>query len=138
MTDPKEWLEGLVGAVNAHDLEGVVARFADDYVNQTPAHTGRGFTGSGQVRRTWGRIFAAVPDLEAEVLRHAVDGDCVWSEWETRGTRPDGTSHLMRGVIVFGVVADRARWARLYLEPVDSGEGGVDAAVGRIVGEERP
>ena len=39
----------------------------------------------------------------------------------------------MRGVIIFGVADGRASWARFYLEPVDPGEGGVDAAIGNIV-----
>ena len=39
----------------------------------------------------------------------------------------------MRGVIVFGVADRRAAWARFYLEPVDTGEGGVDAAISTIV-----
>ena len=33
----------------------------------------------------------------ADVLRSAVAGDTVWSEWEMTGTRRDGTAHLMRG-----------------------------------------
>jgi hypothetical protein len=74
-----------------------------------------------------------VPDITAEVIRTAVSGDVVWSEWEMRGTRPDGTPHLLRGVIVFGVTEGRASWARFYLEPVDDGEGGVNAAIGEIV-----
>lgn len=31
-------LARLVAAVNDHDLDGVVACFAGDYVNETPAH----------------------------------------------------------------------------------------------------
>jgi hypothetical protein len=85
------------------------------------------------VHANWARIFAGVPDVSAHVLRTAVDGDVVWSEWEMRGTRPDGQPHLMRGVIVFGVVGAEATWARFYLEPVDAGDGGVDAAISGIV-----
>jgi hypothetical protein len=39
----------------------------------------------------------------------------------------------MRGVIIFKVRDGHATSARFYLEPVDPGEGGVDAAVGTIV-----
>lgn len=39
------------------------------------AHPERGFTGRDQVRRNWEQIFAAVPDVTAEVVRIAVDGD---------------------------------------------------------------
>jgi hypothetical protein len=85
------------------------------------------------VRRNWEQIFAAIPDLTAEVLRCAVDGDTAWTEWEHRGTRPDGSRHLMRGVVIFGVGGGVAEWARFYLEPVQAGDGDADAAVRRQV-----
>jgi hypothetical protein len=134
-------LDRLLAATNGHDLEGLVACFAPDYRNESPLHPSRGFTGQAQVRRNWQQIFASVPDISAEVVRRAVYGDTVWSEWEMRGTRPDGERHLMRGVIVFGVAEGVASWARFYLEPVaDTGEG-VNEAVRRHVGgkaQERP
>ena len=75
------------------------------------------------------QIFAAIPDLSAEILGSAVDGDTVWTEWEHRGTRPDGSRHLMRGVIIFGVADGLAQWARFYLEPVQDNGEDADAAV---------
>jgi len=126
-------VQRLQGAVDEHDLDGVVDCFTPDYRNETPAHPGRGFQGCDQVRANWERIFAGVPDIRAEVLRTAVDGDVVWSEWEMRGTRLDGRPHLMRGVILFGVPDERASWAHFYLEPVDAGEGGVNAAISQIL-----
>ena len=130
---PGEVVERLCRATNDHDLGAVVACFAPGYRNETPAHPGRGFTGREQVRRNWEQIFAAVPDLTAEVLRSAVDGHTAWTEWEHRGTRLDGSSHLMRGVVIFGVAGGRAEWARFYLEPVADDALGVDAAVRRQV-----
>jgi ketosteroid isomerase-like protein len=124
----------LAGAVNDHDLAAVVACFTDDYCNETPAHPGRGFEGSEQVRTNWSRIFAGVPDVTATVARAVEAEGTVWSEWELRGTRPDGGPHLMRGVIIFGLEGERASWARFYLEPVEPGAEGVDAAVGDVVG----
>jgi ketosteroid isomerase-like protein len=122
-------LERLLRATNSHDVEAVVACFAQNYENQTPAHPDRGFRGSGQVRRNWEQIFAFVPDLRAEVTRSAVDGDVVWSEWEMTGTRRDGSAHCMRGVIIFGVRDGLAEWARFYLEPVEFSGRTVDDAV---------
>jgi integrase len=45
-----------------------VACFADDYVNEWPAHPQRGFRASDQVRRSCSRILAGVPDLHARLL----------------------------------------------------------------------
>jgi ketosteroid isomerase-like protein len=130
---PEALVHRLQRATNEHDVEGVVACFAADYRNDTPAHPDRSFTGREQVRANWTQIFAAIPDVTCEVLRCAVDGDTVWSEWEHRGTRSDGTPHLMRGVVIFGVADGLAAWARFYLEPVQHDAGTVDQAVRRQV-----
>src|SRR3954469_10038231 len=131
-------LARLERATNAHDVNAVVACFAADYRNETPAHPERGFTGRDQVRRNWEQIFAAMPDISAKILRSAVNGDEVWSEWEHRGTRRDGSAHLMRGVIIFGLAHELLSWARFYLEPVQDDGGNVDAAVRRHVGAQGP
>ena len=131
---PAAMLERLARTTSAHDLDGLVDCFAVDYRNETPAHPARGFSGRDQVRRIWRQIFAAVPDLQATVLRSVVVGDVVWSEWEMTGTRRDGAEHLIRGVILFGVTAGRASWARFYLEPVQLGGGGIDSAVAAQLG----
>lgn len=127
-------IERLQRATDAHDLDALVACFAPDMRNETPIHPARGFTGSEQVRRNWSQIFAAVPDLRATVQRLAVDDDTAWAEWEMRGTRPDGTPHLMRGVTIAGVADGRIAWIRFYLEPVDTGTLDVDGAVRQAVG----
>ena len=131
-------VERLVRAVNAHDLDGLVACFADDYVNETPVHPLRGFTGSEQVRKNWTQIFGGVRDIEAKVLRTAEDGELVWTEWDMSGTRTDGGPFAMRGVVIFGIAGDVVSSARFYLEPVEEATGDVDAHTDRVVtGEER-
>jgi len=130
-------IERLRQAVDDHDLDALAACFASDFRNETPAHPGRGFTGREQVRANWARIFSGVPDITARVVRSAVDGDVVWSEWEMSGTRVDGVGQTLRGVIIFGVDGDQLAWCRFYLEPVDGGEDGVEAAIGTLVTPER-
>ena len=130
---PAAMVQRLERATNEHDLEALVACFTADYRNETPAHPERGFSGREQVRKNWTQIFAAIPDVTSEVLRYVVDGDVVWTEWEHRGTRRDGSPHIMRGVVIFGVVDGLAAWARFYLEPVQQAAGTVDDAVNRQV-----
>jgi ketosteroid isomerase-like protein len=129
MDGPQAMVDRLLRATNAHDVDAVAGCFAEDYENETPVHPARGFRGREQVRRNWEQIFAFVPDLQAEVLRRAIDGDTAWTEWEMTGTCADGSAHHMRGVVVFGVHDGFARWARFYLEPVDEGDSTVDDAV---------
>ena len=126
-------IERLCRATNDHDLEAIVGCFATGFRNETPVHPQRSFTGRDPVRRNWTRILAAVPDVTAEVLRCSVDGDTVWTEWEHRGTRTDGSLLLMRGVMIFGVADGLASWTRFYFEPVETGEGDADTAVHRNV-----
>lgn len=128
-SNPADVVERLARATSAHDLEGIVACFAEGYVNQTPTHPQRSFAGRDQVRRNWAQILTGVPDITARVLATAVDGDTVWSEWQMSGTRLDGALHEMRGVIIFEVAGELVRAARFYLEPLERESGTVDDAV---------
>ena len=132
--DPRTVLERLVAAVNAHDLDALVSCFADDYVNDTPAHPQRGFRGNDQVRRNWTQIFAGVADIRASVPRTAVDGDTLWTEWELSGTRTDGGAFLLRGVVIFAVRRAQMAKGRFYLEPVEDTSGDVTAHTSRMAG----
>jgi ketosteroid isomerase-like protein len=133
MAEAQEIVTRLLRAINAHDLDALVGCFAKDYENQTPAHPARSFTGCAQVHGNWKQILDFVPDLKAEVTRIAIDGETVWSEWEMKGTRRDGSSHHMRGVVIFGVRDGVADWGRFYLEPVDLDTATVDEAVRKQV-----
>jgi ketosteroid isomerase-like protein len=137
-SDPAALVRRLADATNAHDLDALVACFAEDYVNETPLHPARGFRGAEQVRRNWTQLFAGIPDLTARVLATAVDGDTVWSEWEMAGRRRDGVAHRMRGVIIFRVAQGQAAAARFYLEPVDGASDGVDAEIARLTAASAP
>ncbi len=129
---PGDLVERLCRVTNDHDLQGVGACFATDYRLEMPAYPGRDFVGREQVLRNWGQIFAGVPDIVVDA-RWVTDGDEVWSEWEMRGTRRDGTPHLMRGVIIFQVQSGEFRSARFYVEPVKRGGSGVDETVRQTI-----
>jgi ketosteroid isomerase-like protein len=129
MNGPEAMVARLVRATNEHDIEALVACFAENYENETPLHPSRSFRGREQVRRNWTQIFEFVPDIQAQVVQLAVDDASVWTEWEMTGTRSDGSAHHMRGVIVFGVGDGVASSARFYLEPVDEAAGTIDDAV---------
>ena len=129
MNDARRWLDRLQRATNDHDLDALVACFASDYENETPAHPERGFGGRDQVRRNWEQIFEFVPDVRAEVVAATTDDAVVWSQWDMRGTRRDGSRHHLVGVIIFELDGDTARRATFFLEPVDASSGSVDDAV---------
>ncbi|GAA3158456.1 hypothetical protein GCM10010531_07340 [Blastococcus jejuensis] len=145
MTDhPPTMLHRLQQAIDAHDLDALVALFAADYRNETPVHPARGFAGRDQVRANWTHILAAVPDLRAVLLRWAEgspEDPALWAEWDWSGNRADGSVLRMRGVTVLGLDRQRhqdvVRWARFYMEPVDDDGSGVAEAVRRTMGAVR-
>jgi ketosteroid isomerase-like protein len=128
--------ERLNAAMNAHDIDAFVACFEEDYESEQPAHPDRAFRGRDQVRENWSAIFDGVPDFKSELLGTGATGDTEWSEWRWRGTQSDGTQLDMAGVIVAGVRDGRLRWARLYVEPVEQGGAGIDAAVRSMSGDQ--
>jgi ketosteroid isomerase-like protein len=128
-------LARLADAVNRHDPDAMAALFAPDYRSEQPAHPERGFGGADQVAANWRQMFAGVPDLTAEMVAEASDGDISWSEWRWSGTHTDGRPFRMRGVTLMGVGADGLiHWGRLYMEPVEEGGAGIEDDVRRLSG----
>ncbi|MEO8222954.1 MAG: nuclear transport factor 2 family protein [Specibacter sp.] len=125
----------MFAAARRQDLDAMVAEFADDYVNTTPNHPDRSFTGSAQVRSNWSALFAGVPDLTLEIRDAATAPDGkVWVEWGARGTRGDGVPIEQAGVAIFTVREDLLAAVRFYLEPVEHESGDVNTAVRDVAG----
>ena len=103
-------MDRLLSAMNAHDLDGFVGCFAADYDSQQPAHPGRAFRGSDQVRKNWEGVFAGVPDFTAELVLSATpDEDVEVGEWRWHGTYTDGAPFAMQGVTIVGVQRNQNR-----------------------------
>ena len=127
--------ERLVAAQNAHDIDALLACFAEDYSSEQPTHPDRAFKGNAQVRKNWSAIFASVPDFRAELLDAAVEGETAWGEFEWRGRRRDGSALHSRGVIIGTVRDGKLAAARLFMSDVEEAGRGIDAAVERMVGK---
>lgn len=128
-------VQQLLDAVNHRDLGSLVACFAEDYANETPAHPQRGFRGRDQVHRNWTQIFAQVPDVQARVSRSVTDGSSSWTEWRMTGTRrSDASAFEMTGVVIFKVTDGLIESASFYLEPVEQASGDINAEIQRAVG----
>ena len=104
-----------------------MACFAPDYQSEFPAHPDRAFHGHEQLRSNWGQIFRAVPNIHAELLRCAADGNTVWAEWEWTGTLASGGTVPAPRRDHSGIDQGKTSWARLYMEPVREGEPGIEA-----------
>lgn len=106
----------------------------EDYRSVQPLFADRTFQGIDQVRANWSAVLGGVRDFHAQVLRSAVDGDIVFVEIHWTGTRTDGTLLDDRGVLIFGIRADRIAWGRLYVGEVERESAGIDAVVRRMAG----
>lgn len=96
-----EVLEGFLAAFNRHDIDAIMAYFADDCVLYMPrgaAPRGDRFVGREEVRAGLAKRFEGIPDVHYGDDRHWIcyDGLGV-SEWTLTGTSA-GRSIDVRGV----------------------------------------
>ena len=132
--DPKRLLERLHTALNTRDVENLVRCFQVDYESFFPAEPERDYIGQERLRSEWEEVFAVIPDFQADLLHHTVDGPTIWSEWHWRAGEElvqAGREGLNQaGVIIFGVEDGLIAWGRFYMLDVQpAGEGG--SATGR-------
>jgi ketosteroid isomerase-like protein len=99
-TDVTPSLEGFLAAFNAHDVDAVMAFFADDCVldmPRGPAPGGLRLVGKEQVRKGIQSRFDGIPDIHYGDDRHFACGDRGVSEWTIRGTQASGEPIEVRG-----------------------------------------
>jgi ketosteroid isomerase-like protein len=98
--DTKGMLKAIATAFDEHDLDGIMAHFADDAVFEGPRGTepwGTRFIGRGKIRDAFAARFAGIPDVRYQQDEHFVDGDRGASEWTLSGTSTDGQRIEVRG-----------------------------------------
>lgn len=98
--DAMGMLKAIATAFDQHDLEGIMARFADDAVFDGPRGAdawGTRFVGAEAVRDAFAARFSGIPDVRYRDDEHFVDGDRGASEWTLSGTMADGTRIEVRG-----------------------------------------
>ena len=93
-------LERMLDGFNRHDLDAIMALFADDCVFESPRGPqpwGRRFEGKHAVAEGLGARFSGIPDVSYEGHGDFVSGDRGASEWTLRGTTVDGERLEVRG-----------------------------------------
>jgi ketosteroid isomerase-like protein len=135
--DPRAVLARLLDALNAHDLDSLVGCFDEGYRSEQPAHPERAFVGRDQVRKNWGALLEQIPDLRAELVASAIDGEAVWAEMRWTGTKTDGAPLNERGVTILGIREGRIASGRLYMEEVEQEGAGIDETVDQMTGVRR-
>ena len=95
-------LRAVLDAFNRHDLDGIMARFADDAVFESPRGAepwGTRFVGKDAVRAGLAKRFEGIPDVHYGADRHylSADGTRGVSEWLLTGTTTAGEELAVRG-----------------------------------------
>ncbi len=111
-------VDRLRDSINSHDPRRVASCFTTDYRGETPHRPAGSFVGSDTVARNWTAIFARLPDLHARVLRYAVAGPEIWTEWEITATDSPDAPALLCGPVIMTTRNGQVDWARFYLAPV--------------------
>jgi ketosteroid isomerase-like protein len=99
--DPKvEVLRRVLEAFNAHDLDAIMAHFAEDCVFESPRgfdRWGSRFVGKDEVRRGLAARFEGIPDVSYGDDGHFACGSRGVSEWTIMGTTVGGERIDVRG-----------------------------------------
>jgi ketosteroid isomerase-like protein len=95
-------LKALCEAFNAHDLDRIMAFFADDCVLEMPRGSkpwGARFEGKGNVREALATRFAGLPDVHYGNAEHFVDAAAKtgMSKWTLTGTTREGVRREVHG-----------------------------------------
>ncbi len=89
-----ELLDAIQDAFNRHDVDGILAHFADDcewLMARGPApRDGRRCRGKAEIRAVLAERFGRIPDMRWVDMRHWIIGDKALSEWVVQGTSVDG------------------------------------------------
>jgi ketosteroid isomerase-like protein len=95
-----EVLERMLDGFNQHDLEAIMALFADECVFESPRGPdpwGRRFVGKQEVAAGLGARFEGIPDVHYGEGTHFVAGERGASEWTLTGTTVEGERLEVRG-----------------------------------------
>ena len=98
--DAMRMLETIATAFDEHDLDGIMAHFAEDAVFDGPRGSdpwGTRFEGREAIRDAFAARFAGIPDIRYREDSHFVDGDRGASEWTLSGTTIAGERIEVRG-----------------------------------------
>jgi ketosteroid isomerase-like protein len=100
MNERARVLEAVADGFNQHDLEAIMAFFADDATFDAPrgdAPHGTRYVGRAAIADGFRARFDGIPDVHYDVTANVVCGDRGFSQWLLTGTSKDGTRIEVRG-----------------------------------------
>jgi ketosteroid isomerase-like protein len=99
-------IRGYVAALNAGDVDAVVAHVTADFVSEHTSAIGESFTGRDEYRARLPKFFALLPECHYEIEDLVIDGDRAAVPYTLRAA-----AVVVRGVFLFtcrdGLIARR-------------------------------
>jgi taurine dehydrogenase small subunit len=98
--DAVRMIRAITTAFDEHDLDAIMAHFADDAVFESPRGPdpwGQRIVGHDEIRRAFAGRFSGISDVRYQAAGHIVDGDRGASEWTLSGTTTAGQRIEVRG-----------------------------------------
>jgi ketosteroid isomerase-like protein len=116
-------LEQILDAFNRHDLDAIMAFFAEDATFDAPRGRepwGTRHVGKAAVREGLAARFAGIPDVHYADGQHWVSGDRGTSEWLLTGTTTAGERIAVRGCDLWqfrgGLVVGKDSYWKIIVE----------------------
>ncbi len=103
-------LQAFDAAWNAHDVDAIMAFFADDcayHASSGPDHLGVTYRGRDDVRAAIAAFLERFPDAHFDEDLAVVAGDRGFTEWTFTGTTADGTAVRFHGCDLYEFDGDR-------------------------------
>jgi uncharacterized protein (TIGR02246 family) len=113
MTTPSEVVDRQLDAYNERDLDAFVACYAPDAMVVQPDGSILA-TGREEIRERYGELFAASPDLRAEILNRIEVGAVVIDEDRVTAFVLPGMPTEIHAAVVYHVLDDLIQDARLF------------------------
>jgi ketosteroid isomerase-like protein len=106
---------------NGHDVDGILAMMTDDVVFEASFGKdpwGTRVVGKAVVRELLHGMFARIPDVRWDEIRHFVHSDLAVVEWITSGTPHGGTRYEVYGCDVLALRDGRIAAKRSFRKGV--------------------
>jgi len=113
MSTPGEVIDRQLAAYNGRDLDAFVACYATDATVVQPDNSILA-SGHQQIRERYGELFAASPNLRAEIPNRIEVGTVVVDEERVTGFVLPGMPSEIHAAVVYRVLGDLIQEARLF------------------------
>ena len=119
--DGKAFVDRFNTVWNGHDVDGILAMMTDDVVFEASFGKdpwGTRVVGKPAVRELLHGMFARIPDVRWDEIRHFVHSELAVVEWITSGTPHGGTRYEAYGCDVLALLDGRIAAKRSFRKGV--------------------